>query len=276
MLGLDKGDVVLARVSLRKLGNVEGNRAEVFIRALLEVVGPEGTIAALAFTRFFRSPGKYKDYIFDLTTPPYTGGFAAALVNWPGALRSPHPTNSWVAFGKSANVLLAGHDETASCFFPIKRLMDLGGKLILVGCVADSPGFSTVHYAQEQQGLSGRNIHAGRQGVYFRKNSEVRLFKRKDIPGCSKGFHNFYGYYVSEGILNVAYVGDAYSIAASARDIYKIEYNLLKQNPKIALCDDPYCFHCRGSLLYNLSDFILFYLRLARLYLIKAVRMLKP
>ena len=272
LLGINKNDVVLVRASLSKIGIVGGRRSETFIRALIETVGQKGTIAALTFTRVFRSPKKKKNYVFESTTPPVTGGFASAMLNWKGAVRSCHPTNSWVAIGKYADKLLSGHDENTSCFFPIKALMDLEGKLILVGCVSDSPGFSTVHYSQYQLGLSTRNINSCREGVYMRLGSTLKLFKRKDIPGCSKGFHNFYGNYVRAGLLKTAFVGDAYSISINARDAYKIEYSLLKQNPKKALCKDLDCKHCRGSLKYNLIDFPKFYLRKIVSYCINSLR----
>lgn len=261
LLGIEKNDVLLVRAALNQLGNVQGKRPDIFIRALIKAVGQQGTISALAFTQAFRFPEKHKNYVFDSKTPPITGGFAAAMVNWEGAVRSSHPTNSWVAIGKNAEKLLSGHDENTSCFLPIKALMELEGKLILVGCISDSPGFSTVHYAQYQLGLSTRNVNSRREGVRIRKGSTIKMFKRVDIPGCSSGFHNFYGDYVREGLLRAAFVGDAYSIAIRAKDSYKIEYRLLKQNPKKALCSNPDCRHCRASLYYNLLDFPKFYLR---------------
>ena len=105
LLGIERNDTILVRASLSQLGSVEGSRSEIFIHSLIKAVGIQGTIAALAFTKVFRSPENHKDYVFESTTPPITGGFASALVNWEGAVRSRHPTNSWVAIGKYAKKL---------------------------------------------------------------------------------------------------------------------------------------------------------------------------
>lgn len=260
-LDLRSGDIVLVRAALRKLGDVEGNRAEVLIRALLEVVGVEGAILGLAFTTFVQFPERHPKYVVDSSTPLYSGGFAAALTAWPGAIRSSHPTNSWVGIGQAAEEILREHDEGKACFYPIKTLMDMSGKLALIGCVSDSPGFSTVHYAQLELGLSRKSIKSGKEGVYFRKNGQVRLFTRDDVPGCSRGFHRFYGDYVKRGILKTAFVGDAFSICADADRAYKIEYDILSKNPKYALCDDPLCSTCRASWFYNLGDMLPYYVR---------------
>lgn len=266
-LGLQEGDTVLVRASVRKIGDVlddnkRSNASEKFIHALLSVVGNEGTIVALSFTKAFLFPKKNKDYIYSSVTEPITGGFASAMVNWPGSMRSNHPSNSFVAIGKHANDIIKDHGEKATCFHPMAKLIDHDGKMLLVGCVSESPGFSTVHLAQDHLGLSVKSLFSNKLGVYYRdKDGRVKLFKKKDIPGCSMGFYKFYSYYVKEGMLRTGWVGQAYSVSIKAKAAYEIERELLSTDPKIALCDDPACESCRGSLYYNLSDWPAFYFR---------------
>jgi hypothetical protein len=60
--------------------------------------------------------------------------------------------------------------------------------------------------------------------------------------------------------LEIGRVGDAYSLAIKAADAYRIERALLSRNPRFALCDNPGCVFCRGSLYYNLGDWPVYYL----------------
>lgn len=263
-LGIRKGDTVLIRVALNKIGLQPdvGSKADFLIRALLKTVGSKGTIVGLAFTKAFIFPNKNKDYIFNKTKEPITGGFASAMVKWPGAVRSLHPTNSFVAIGYSAHTLLDDHDESKTCFYPIHKLMELNGKMLLIGCVHDSPGFSTVHIAQDKLKLSTKTIYKNKLKVFYKnKDGNIRLFKKRDCPGCSNGFYKFYSHYIFHEKLVTGFCGDAFSICINAKDAFEIEYQLLKNNWKFYLCDNPKCEFCRGGLYYNMKDWPLYYLR---------------
>jgi len=256
-LGLKAGDHVLARASLRRLGGPRATRAEALIAAILDVVGPEGTLAALAFHPMVPFPGWRKLAPVDATTRPSSGWLAAALAARPDARRSAHPACGWAAVGAGAERLVAGHDAEAACFHPIAALLDMDGVLINVGNVADSPGFSTVHHVQAQLGLSTRNLLAGRMGL----RTPDGIFVCRDFPGCSKGFGKFYGAYVAAGILRAGMVGDAYSILARARDLVAVERPLIEADPRYPLCDHPLCQHCRGLVTYNKRDWPGYWLR---------------
>lgn len=258
-LGLKRGDLVLVRAALKAIGELDEKPSISLIKALLDTVGTEGTIIGLAFNKLYLFPKRHKEHIVSLGTPPVTGGLVKAMVDWPDARRSLHPTNSFVAIGKAAQSVIEDHDPNATCFQPIEKILKYDGKMILVGCVKSSPGFSSVHLAQERLGLATRSILRGLRGAYYNNGNETRLFKQNDVPTCSVGFSNFYSEYIKEEKLNVGYVGDAYSVAINARDAYEIEYRLLSKDPKIALCNDSNCISCRGTLLYNLSDMPKFY-----------------
>src|SRR5437899_312418 len=94
-LGLRAGDVAIVRVGFRNLGDLVPPGNQTLVRALLDVLGPHGTL--LAFTH---SPIQWvfrrdRRYIFDPQTAPCTTGlFADTVLRWPGAVRSSHPTCS--------------------------------------------------------------------------------------------------------------------------------------------------------------------------------------
>lgn len=264
-LGVEQGDVLLVRASVRKLGNIGASgdkNSDSLIRALLMAVGKTGTVVSLAFTKTFLFPKKHRDYVYDRYTPATSGGLANAMIRWPGAVRSQHPSNSFVAIGHDAGNILKGHDEKATCFFPMEKLCERDSKMILLGCVEDSPGFSTVHLAQDRLGLTTRTIFKNLFGVYFRRdNGEISLFRKKDFPGCSMGFSNFYTHYVKAGRLRTGFVGDAYSVLIKTRDAYGIEFDLLKKDPRVALCDNDNCEFCRGGLYYNMRCWPGYYIK---------------
>lgn len=262
-LGLAAGDTALVRADVGAVGRVKGGVGEGLIGALRDAVGPEGTLVALSFTKNFPLLRLDRSYVFDRDTPPTTGALARLFLEQQDAVRSRHPTNSFVAIGRRAAEVVAGHDEGASCFEPIGKLLALRGRQILIGCVATSPGFTTVHWAQHTRGLSRRSVLKGLFGVQYRKDGELRLFKRRDFGGCSRGFSKFYSDYVSAGALRSGLVGQAYSILIDANDAYRLEHARLAGDPRSALCDDPLCLFCRGSWWYNKRDMLSFYPRFA-------------
>lgn len=258
-LGVTRGDTVLVRGAVKAIGKVESSPAVLLVQALLSVVGPKGTVVSLAFTPAFPSANKNPDHVWTRQTPPTTGGLAAAMAEWPGAVRSRHPTNGFVAIGARAVELLHDHDETKPCFYPMSRVVEWGGHMILVGCVSSSPGFSTVHLAQEHLGLSTQTIRPGLYGTYYEKDGKIEWFSRLDEPGCSMGFSKFYADYVREGLLRVAHVGDAYSLGIDAGSAYAIERAKLERDKRAALCDRSECYGCRGIWRYNKKDWPMYW-----------------
>lgn len=253
-LGLGRGHAVLVRAAVKSMGKVEGSATTALLRALLDVVGEQGTVLGLAFTASVMLPWRKGSPVFDGTNPPNTGGFASAMVAWPGAYRSRHPTNSWVGIGQDARGILEEHDEGASCFQPVERLMERDGRMILVGCTTSSPGFSTVHLVQHHLGLSRQCILGPISGARYLKEGRTLVYRRRDVPGCSYGFGAFYPEYARAGKLLSGLVGEADSLGIAARDAYAVERAVMERDPRFPLCRRPDCRFCRGTLLYNLRD----------------------
>jgi aminoglycoside 3-N-acetyltransferase len=262
-LGLASGDTALVRVALRAIGPVEtGSSAAVLIEALLDVVGGNGTILGLSHTKAARRP---VGPTFTRDTPPITGGFVAAMLGWEGAYRSSHPTNSMVGIGRDAASLLDDHDETSTCFAPMRLLIEADAKMLLIGCIDSSPGFSTVHLVYEDLGLATKSLVGGLDGAYYDRDGERRWFSKGDVPGCSMGFGHLYPLYRERGVMSSSDVGDAASLLIGCRDAYEIERAAIERDPKIALCDDPDCLSCRGTKFFNVSDMFPFYGRRPRM-----------
>ena len=154
-LGITQGDTVLIRGNLGKVGRI---KKEIFLKSLLDVVGPNGTIVTLGFTKAFPFYKVDKDFIFDLQTKPNTGALGSIFLNHPQAQRSCHPTNSYIAIGKNAQYILENHDENSLIYDPMKKLIELNAKMLIFGIIEDSPGFTTVHLAQQELGLDRKSV----------------------------------------------------------------------------------------------------------------------
>jgi aminoglycoside N3'-acetyltransferase len=259
-IGIKKNDTLLVRADLGAIGKIETKKREDYIKFLLDVVGENGTIVGLSFTSGFFVK-KNKNIIFDGANKSYTGAFANTMLKNPKAIRSTHPTNSYVAIGKNANYILKNHDETSGAYEPIRKIVELNGKMILIGCVESSPGFTTTHLAEVDLGLHKRIIFPTLNGAYYKSDYEVKLFKRKDLGGCSSTFYKFYGYYVKNELLQQGYVGNAYSVMIDAKKAFDLDIEILQNNPKITICENSSCGLCRARRWDNLKDVPMYILR---------------
>ncbi len=246
-LGIREGDHVVLRVSLRSLGI--RRPAETLVGALLDVVGPSGSLYALAFTRQFPLPlrGRAVHVVFDRDTPAETGGLANYLLGLPGSVRSRHPTNSFVGVGDFARMTLEDHGPESPLFDPVRRLAEHHrGKMLLVGRLFESPGFSTVHVAQHLLGFGNRTV--GRYGVRYRlPDGSVGLYVRNDAAGCSRGFHRFYPAYRAAGAITEGRVAAADCMLGVLSKTLSVDMEILRRDPTFFFCEDLGCESCRRN-----------------------------
>lgn len=127
-LGLAPGDLVQVHSSLSAFGHVEGG-ADAVVDALLEAVGPEGTVMVPTFNHGAAD-------VFDLDTSPSTNGaITEALRRRPEAHRSLHPTHPTAAIGPLAQLLTRDHlaAGTFGLTSPLGKLAAMGGRILLLG-----------------------------------------------------------------------------------------------------------------------------------------------
>jgi aminoglycoside N3'-acetyltransferase len=259
-MGIKNGDTLLVRADLGSIGKLKTKYREDYINFMIKAVGEEGTIVGLSFTSGFFI-NRNKDNVFDGKNKSYTGAFANTMLKHPLSLRSSHPTNSYVAIGKNAKYILEDHNHNSGAYEPIRKIMELNGKMILIGCVNTSPGFTTTHLAEVDLGLHKRIIFPTLNGAYYKDAESIEVFRRKDIGGCSSTFYKFYGFYIKNELLIQGYIGNAYSIIINARKAYNLETNILKNNPKITLCSQSNCMLCRARRWDNLIDLPIYVLQ---------------
>lgn len=149
-LGVERGTVLMVHSSLRSLGWVVGG-APTVIRALLDVLGDEGTLVMPAATPHCADPADWsgpkipsswlrtvRDHlpVFDSdTTPTSMGTIPETFRRWPGTLRSPHPLESVCARGPLASQISRNHPLAFSegPGGPFEELYDSQSQILLVG-----------------------------------------------------------------------------------------------------------------------------------------------
>jgi aminoglycoside 3-N-acetyltransferase len=161
-LGLGQGGVAMVHCRMSALGWVSGG-AETVVRALLDALGPDGTL--VAYTGWQDEP---PDHLGDLDEetrqiyieehPAYDprvalsrrdhGRVPEALRTWPGARHSGHPEAGVAAVGPAAEVLTAEHpyDDAYGAGTPYARLVELGGQVAVLGAPLDT--VTIVHHAE--------------------------------------------------------------------------------------------------------------------------------
>lgn len=152
-LGLSAGDLVLVHSALRRLGPVEGG-ADGVIDALLDVLGPEGTLAMPTHTWKVVHAGQ--PVFHQALTPSNVGVLTNVFRQRPGVIRSLHPTHSLAAIGPRAAALLDGHErDTTPCppNGPYGRLSDWNAKILLIG--VDLNACTLFHCCEERAAFPG-------------------------------------------------------------------------------------------------------------------------
>ena len=258
--GLDvhEGDVLFVRASVKELGRIEGSYSD-FLNWILEYLGPSGTICALSFTPYDKISKLDRTVAFDSKTKSNAGGFSNLVLRHRNAVRSQHPTNSFVAIGKHAEDIVWGHDAASSCYYPMDKIIKLKGKMILMGCSESSPGFTTVHWAQHKLGYSTQSFYKNRYGAMYDNQGVRELYIKTDFGGCSNGFGNFYIEYLNKKIMRTGFVGGAFCIAARADQAFNIEMEILKIDPTFCFCRSSLCADCRLSWKFNKRDIVQYF-----------------
>lgn len=172
--GVSKGQAIFVHTSLKSLGFVVGG-AEIVIRALLEIVGEEGTLMMPSQTWKNLDPStgvhweepeewwpiireNWPAYDKEITPAINMGEVAEMFRKWPGAKRSNHPARSIAAVGKHAEYITKDHD--LSNIFgensPVDKLYKLDGHVLLIGVGYDKN--TSLHLAETRADFSSKKF----------------------------------------------------------------------------------------------------------------------
>ena len=161
-LGVGAGGVVMVHCRLSALGHLVGG-AETVVRALLDALGPGGTL--VAYTGWQDAPPDDVDTLdreerraYLEEQPVYDprvalsrrdhGRVPELIRTWPGALHSGHPEAGMAAVGALAPEITASHpyDDAYGAGTPYARVVEFGGQVAMLGAPLDT--VTLVHHAE--------------------------------------------------------------------------------------------------------------------------------
>ncbi|MEA3402042.1 MAG: AAC(3) family N-acetyltransferase [Armatimonadota bacterium] len=233
-LGVGPGMTIMAHSSLSSLGHVEGG-AETLIEALIEAVGPEGTVAMPAM------PGSG---VFDVETSPSTVGTVTEVFRtYPGVKRSFHPSHSACAIGPKADYLLADTLQQPTAVgveSPWGRLSRLSeGYVLLLG--VDQDRNTLLHHPEE---IVRAPYLSTIERQYVDEHGNVQTKTLELFPGPHRDFIGLEPLLREGRAMRIGKVGDAVARLMHAGTTVEIVVEALREDPAAVLCDNPNCDDC--------------------------------
>lgn len=168
-IGVKGNDVLMVHASVRSVGAVTGG-VNVIVQALLDAIGPGGTLVAYVGYEPFHSE---EDTEGELEVPVFDKRIAHAardhgvlhetIRTWPGALRSDHPDAGVAAIGARAEWITAehplqyGYGEGS----PFDRILQAEGRVLMLGAPLDT--ISLLHFAEHKARIPGKRIRRYRR-----------------------------------------------------------------------------------------------------------------
>jgi aminoglycoside 3-N-acetyltransferase len=239
-LGIQPGDDVLMHSSLSSLGWVEGG-AETVVDALLLAVSPQGTALAPALTGSPEDGPQRPPRLDVRATPcaPWIGRIPEAFRRRPEARRSRHPTHSVCAIGARAELYTTGHEFCAvPCGpgSPYVRLMDLGGRILLLGCTQESN--TSLHALEELANVPYHLQEAVTDAIVIdEEGREIIVRGRLHQWGWARAFARVDDPLRAAGAMSEGKVGSAHARLIDAAGLRAVVLPRLLADPLYLLTD---------------------------------------
>ncbi len=238
-LGVKSGDVLMAHSALSSLGRVDGG-ADTVIDALIEAVGPTGTIAMPTLYIPSISSGE----VFDVDdSPSQMGEITEVFRKRPTTVRSVHPTHPIAASGARADELTAGHALAPTACgegTPFSKLVDWGGKVLLLG--VDQDRNTLLHTAEDYADCPYLTPRFAR----YRDpaDGQVKELTLQRFPGPHRDFIGLDSLFREAGIMKIGKIGRAVCRLMDAAATVRVAVDALWKDPAAVLCENPACADC--------------------------------
>jgi len=236
-LGLKPGDAVLVHSSLKSIGFVEGGPSAV-IKALIEAVGPKGTVLFPTLTGN-RLLSPKNPPVFDVTeTACWTGAIPEAARRYKGAVRSLHPTHSVAAVGPMSEKLCYAHEVSQTpcgAETPYIRLARMGGKVLFIGCDLES---NTTYHGVEETVAVPYHMQKGWTDATIKTKKDVHTVRiRLHYYGPARHFNALSDKLVAAGIMKTGSVGKAAALLVQSGPMVEMATEALTKDPELFLAD---------------------------------------
>jgi aminoglycoside 3-N-acetyltransferase len=247
--GMRRGDTVLVHSSLSRFGYVEGG-ADAVIDALVDTVGPEGTLMMSAITTGTQMVVRCieaADAGVALDAPPldvvntasWAGAIAETFRKRPGVLRSLHPTHSVTAFGARASEMLAEHHNApgpCGVGTPFLRLAgEDRGFVLLLGVNHESN--TTLHGVEELAQLEYVLYPKPCRVPILTPDGPTEAQTRVHMPYLSRRLGALETQYIDQRAQTVTHIGDSYVRLTHAATMRDVTLAALERDPHLLLSD---------------------------------------
>lgn len=239
-IGVRRGSVLCVQSSLSQFGYVPGG-AKTLVEALLEVLGPRGTLCVPTHSLSL------------LGTEPYdrqhsrsvVGAVSEYFLRHPGVIRSPHPTHSVAALGPAARALTRLPNPDSA---PMARdgfwgkLYDAAGDVLLLCPIRSATIF---HVGEAWAGVPQPSLIAHRKD----ENGRRRIVTIPQAPWHTDHFPSTLADpLLQQKIMRSAILGDGTIHFAPAQAMADISEAVNRANPlaSLGLNGACACFYCQA------------------------------
>ena len=233
-LGVPRGGLLMVHSSLRSIGHVSGG-AETVVDALLEVLGPSGTLVVPTFTdEIAMDP----NFVFDpLNTPSLVGAISEVARRRPGAYRSLHGWHSLSAIGPLSDVIVK---EVGSSPWlpdgPFPKMIDYGGMFMLLGVPYQR--LTLVHLMEWECGVDyrpGRLVEVPTRCPDGSLAKLVNLECPPEPPFPGNDFNRLGQVMEDQSLVRLGVVGNATARLFHGQDVRKVAWELYSKDNRAFL-----------------------------------------
>jgi aminoglycoside 3-N-acetyltransferase len=233
-LGVQPGMVVMAHSALGAFGQIEGG-ADTVIDALIEAVGPEGTLLM---------PAMGGAPVFDVdATPSNVGRITDCFWRREDVTRSIHPTHSVAGLGTLARRIIEGHLDQPTAIGPDSpwgRVAQMdNGYILFLGC--DQDRNTLLHTAED---IANGAYLKTLQRDYYDEQRQIKTLVMERFPGPHRDFIQMDRLFLEAGAMQIGKIGGAVCRLMKAKEILSLAVEALRRDPAAVLCDNPHCVDC--------------------------------
>jgi len=226
-LGLKAGDTAFVHSSLSSFGHVEGG-AETVVKAFLDVLGEEGTLAVPIFRNYFWDG---PDQVWDReNSPSLMGRISETVRTWADNRRSYHAPHPIAAIGLLAEDITERHNLTDFSFdSPFARLLELNAWIILMG--VDYNRCTMIHLLEERADIPYRRWIDLTGTVIYNDVSQVVTYPfLAKYSGVNNDFITLGKKMESEGLVKSVTIGKSLIRCFRSKDLYDLGMRSIRQD----------------------------------------------
>jgi aminopeptidase-like protein/aminoglycoside N3'-acetyltransferase len=232
-LGLVEGDTVFVHSAYSSLGKAPGGvdgGPQTVIDAILEVIGPDGTLILPTFNYDF-----LKGTPWDMRTTPSQMGVLTEIVRKdPRAKRMFHPIYSMAAIGRHADELAA--HQSNDCFGEttiFTKFREWDAKILIIG-LAYSKSITFLHHCEQLAGVDYRFLKEFRGAAIDQqgKPHEVgyTMFVRDVERGVVLDFEPI-GALLDSQVVKIRHIGLGETRLMKCNDVFRVAVEAMQAHP---------------------------------------------